>query len=96
LFLSSYVFAPFRTHCTAEASESLVKYLQIFISCKTAALRNQGRRFSFFATMGASNCVWVEGNLPKDKAKMIKYLDQVISFADEKELRRYRENLPHL
>ena len=51
---------------------------------------------TYFATMGASNCVWVEGNLPKDKAKMIKYLDQVISSADEKELRRYRENLPHL
>ena len=51
---------------------------------------------TYFATMGASNCVWVEGNLPKDKAKMIKHLEQVISSVDEKELRRYRENLPHL
>ena len=32
---------------------------------------------TYFATMGASNCVWVEGNLPKDKAKMIKYLEHV-------------------
>ena len=50
----------------------------------------------YFATMGASNCVNVEGNLPKDKAKMMKWLDEVIGSVDEKELRRYRENLRHL
>lgn len=49
-----------------------------------------------FATMGASNCVHVEGHLPKDKAKMMKWLDEVIGSVDEKELRRYRENLRHL
>ena len=51
---------------------------------------------TYFATMGASNCVNVEGNLPKDKAKMMKGLDEVIGSVDEKELRRYRENLRHL
>ena len=51
---------------------------------------------TYFATMGASNCVNVEGNLPKDKAKMMKWLDEVIGSVDEKELRRYRENLLHL
>lgn len=51
---------------------------------------------TYFATMGASNCVNVEGNLPKDKAKMMKWLDEVIGSVDEKELRRYRENLQHL
>lgn len=51
---------------------------------------------TYFATMGASNCVNVEGNLPKDKAKMMKWLDEVIGSVDEKELRRYRENLRHL
>ena len=51
---------------------------------------------TYFATMGASNCIWVEGNLPKDKQKMIAFLEQVIGSADERELRRYRENLPHL
>lgn len=51
---------------------------------------------TYFATMGASNCVHVEGHLPKDKAKMIKWLDKVIGSVDEKELRRYRENLRHL
>ncbi len=51
---------------------------------------------TYFATMGASNCVNVEGHLPRDKAKMIKWLDEVIGSVDEKELRRYRENLRHL
>ena len=51
---------------------------------------------TYFATMGASNCVNVEGNLPRDKAKMMKWLDEVIGSVDEKELRRYRENLRHL
>ena len=51
---------------------------------------------TYFATMGASNCVNVEGHLPKDRKKMIKWLDKVISSVDEKKLRRYRENLRHL
>lgn len=51
---------------------------------------------TFFATMGASNCINVEGHLPKDRTKMIRWLEQVIRSVDEKELRRYRENLRHL
>ena len=51
---------------------------------------------TYFATMGASNCVNVEGHLPKDKKKMIKWLDEVISSVDEKDLRRYREDLQDL
>lgn len=51
---------------------------------------------TYFATMGASNCVNVEGHLPKDKEKMLRWIDKVIDSVDEKELRRYRENLRHL
>ena len=51
---------------------------------------------TYFATMGASNCINVEGYLPKDKAKMTKWLNEVIDSVDEKELRRYRENLRYL
>lgn len=51
---------------------------------------------TYFATMGASNCVNVDGYLPKDKGKMLRWLDEVIGSADEKELRRYREYLGHL
>ena len=50
----------------------------------------------YVATMGVSNCINVEGYLPKDKAKMTKWLNEVIDSVDEKELRRYRENLRHL
>ena len=51
---------------------------------------------TYFATMGASNCINVEGHLPKDRTKMIRWLERVIRSVDEKELRRYRENLRHL
>lgn len=51
---------------------------------------------TYLATMGASNCIFVEGSLPGDKNKMVKLLEEVIGSADEKELRQYRENLPHL
>ena len=51
---------------------------------------------TYFATMGASNCVNVEGYLPKDRKRMTKWLDEVIGSVDEKELRKYRENLRHL
>lgn len=51
---------------------------------------------TYFVTMGASNLINVEGLLPKDKTKMVNWLEKVISSVDEQELRRYRENLPHL
>lgn len=51
---------------------------------------------TYFATMGASNCINVEGHLPKDKEKMIRWIDKVIGSVDEKKLRKYRENLRHL
>lgn len=51
---------------------------------------------TYFATMGASNCIFIDGNLPKDKNNMITQLENAIKAADEKELRNYRENLRHL
>lgn len=51
---------------------------------------------TYFATMGASNQIFVQGHLPEDKAEMMKVLDEVICSADEHELRRYRVNLRHL
>ena len=57
----------------------------------------QGLNIStYFATMGASNCIFVEGHLPRDKVRMITQLDKVIGSTDEQELRRYRVNLRHL
>lgn len=51
---------------------------------------------TYFATMGASNCVNIEGNLPIDREKMAGWIDKIISSVDEKQLRMYRENLRHL
>lgn len=49
-----------------------------------------------FATLGASNCVFVQGQLPRDRARMLQLLEEVIASADEQTLRRYRQNLRHL
>lgn len=49
-----------------------------------------------FATLGASNAVWVEGMLPKDKQAMVFELEKVCRSENEAALRQYRTNLPHL
>jgi len=49
-----------------------------------------------FATLGASNAVWVEGMLPKDKQEMVFELEKVCRSENEAALRQYRTNLPHL
>lgn len=50
----------------------------------------------YFATMGASNCVFVEGRLPHERAAMLERLEAVIRTADERTLRAYRASLRHL
>lgn len=51
---------------------------------------------TYFAAMGASNAFQLRGHLPKDKEKLLATLDRIISEVSEDDLRRYRENLPHL
>lgn len=51
---------------------------------------------TYFAAMGASNAFQLRGRLPEDKEKLLATLDQIISEVREEDLRRYRENLPHL
>ena len=50
----------------------------------------------FFASLGASNAVWVQGTLPKDKKKMVADLEKVCNPDNEAALRHYRKNLRHL
>lgn len=50
----------------------------------------------YFATLGASNAVWVEGRLPEDQEAMLEKLTEACDPANEKRLRRYREQLDHL
>nr|WP_326184987.1 radical SAM protein [uncultured Oscillibacter sp.] len=49
-----------------------------------------------FATLGASNAVWVEGRLPEDREAMLARLAEACDPANEARLRRYREQLDHL
>lgn len=51
---------------------------------------------TYFAAMGASNAFQLRGHLPEDKEKLLATLDRIISEVSEDDLRRYRENLPHL
>lgn len=50
----------------------------------------------FFATLGASNALFVEGQLPQDKAKMVSYLEKMCKIQNESDLRYYRTHLRHL
>ncbi len=50
----------------------------------------------YFAALGASNAVPVEGALPKDSQKMILQLKAAIENVGEESLRAYRKNLKHL
>lgn len=51
---------------------------------------------TYLATEGASNLIRVAESLPQSKNKLISFLDKIIASGNEKELRNYRENLPHL
>lgn len=48
------------------------------------------------AALGASNVFHFEAGLPKDKKKLLSYLDKIITTVSEEKLQQYRKNLPHL
>lgn len=50
----------------------------------------------FFATLGASNAVWVQGDLPQDRDAMLAHLAETCTAKTESELRYYRTHLRHL
>ena len=50
----------------------------------------------WFAAMGASNAIPIQGTLPEDTRKVLNVLEQIIGSVDEGELRHYRKNLRHL
>ena len=49
-----------------------------------------------FAALGASNAVQLEGKLPEKREMLVSQLNGVLSRYSEQDLRRYREQLPHL
>lgn len=46
--------------------------------------------------MGASNAYQFYGQLPKDKKKLLAFLDEIIENVSEEELQRYRKSVHHL
>ena len=51
---------------------------------------------TIFAAMGASNAFQFHGQLPKDKKKLLAFLDEIIGNVSEEELQRYRKSVHHL
>ena len=51
---------------------------------------------TYFAAMGASNAFQLRGKLPEEKETLLATLGRIISQVSEEDLRRYRDNLPHL
>ena len=51
---------------------------------------------TIFAAMGASNAFQFYGQLPKDKEKLLSFLDEIIGNVSEEELQRYRKSVHHL
>ncbi len=51
---------------------------------------------TIFAAMGASNAYQFHGQLPKDKEKLLAFLDEIIGNVSEEELQRYRKSVHHL
>ena len=49
-----------------------------------------------FAAMGASNAYQFHGQLPKDRGKLLAFLDEIIGNVSEEELQRYRKSVHHL
>ncbi len=49
-----------------------------------------------FAAMGASNAFQFYGRLPKEKEKLLSFLDKIIGNVSEEELLRYRKSVRHL
>ncbi len=49
-----------------------------------------------FATLGASNAVFVQGRLPERRQKMLRQLEHACQPENERKLRHYRTHLSHL
>lgn len=50
----------------------------------------------WFAAMGASNPIPIQGSLPEEKKQVLATLDSIIEGVSESDLRNYRKNLRHL
>lgn len=51
---------------------------------------------TIFGALGASNAFQLQGELPKDKKKLLSILDEIIDTVSEDELKKYRDSVYHL
>ncbi len=49
-----------------------------------------------FAALGASNAFQLHGELPRDKKRLLSFLDEIIENVSEEELQKYRKSVHHL
>lgn len=73
-----------------QAEDELEKYREI------RALIENLQIATTFAAMGASNAWQFHGRLPKDKEKLLSFLDGIMGTVSEEELQRYRKSVYHL
>ena len=50
----------------------------------------------YYAALGASNAIQLQGHLPEDKELLLSALQRVCQTENEAQLRRYRTQLKHL
>lgn len=73
-----------------EEESEIEKYKELRVFIKK--LKNP----TFFAALGASNMIQLQGKLPEDKENLLVILDEIIESQGEEKLRNYRKNLRHL
>ena len=73
-----------------EEEDELEKYRELRVLVENLNIS------TYFAAMGASNAFQLRGKLPEEKEALLATLERIISEVSEEDLRRYRDNLPHL
>ena len=89
IYPESELFAEIRRGSWREEGE-LEKYKEIRTLIENLQIP------TIFAAMGASNAYQFHGQLPKDKSKLLSFLDEIIGNVSEEELQRYRKSVHHL
>ena len=86
---NSYLYQDILNKSFVEESE-IVKFKELKLLIEKLKIH------VYFATMGASNYIFFDGFLQKDKNILLNRLNTIINNTNEKEVRMYRETLQHL
>ena len=89
IYPNSELFAEIKKGNWHEESE-LEKYTEIKVLIENLKIK------TCVAAMGSSNAFHFQAELPKDKKKVLGFLDKIIKNVSEKELTEYRKSVKHL